>query len=100
MISILYNVSTSKGALKKKETDMNFTTKASKYLKSKDLNEKWGLLCKWRRRYASHLVRDFGYSVEVAIQQAYLFGYQPWQYDHRSGRPVMETVPKSRFYRD
>lgn len=46
----------------------------AKYVKAETLPEKWSLMSKARRRYASHLVRDCGYPIRIAIQQAYIFG--------------------------
>lgn len=72
-------------------------TRAAKYVKAKTLPAKWSLLSKARRRYASHLVRDYGCPVRLAIQQAYIFGYCEWQKDYRTGMSVRETRSASSF---
>lgn len=79
---------------------MKTMTAAERYLKAGNLQERWDLLCAWRKRYAAHLVREYGYPVHLAIQQSYLFGYDKWPYDYRSKCGTTETVPRSRFDRD
>lgn len=64
---------------------MDSITRMAKYLKAKTTADRWALLSKPRRRYARHLVEDYGYAVAIAIQTAYIFGYQAWQYDYRAG---------------
>lgn len=71
--------------------------RAVKYVKAETLAEKWVLMSKARKRYASHLVRDYGHPVKLAIQQAYIFGYSEWQKDYRTGRDVRETRKASSF---
>ena len=61
------------------------------------LNEKWGLLCKWRKRYARYLVEKYAYPVNVAIERAYIFGFDSWAYDYRAGKPVRETRSRRSF---
>lgn len=75
-------------------------SRAKRYVEANDLNERWGLLCKWRKRYARYLVRKYGYTVHMAVQRAFIFGYDPWPYDYREMRCVMEETPRSRFDRD
>lgn len=47
---------------------------------------RWNLLNKPEKKYASELVKKFGWPVELAIQHAYFFAYDPWIYNYRSGR--------------
>lgn len=79
---------------------MKAVDRASKYIGAKDLADRWGLLCKWEKRYVKHLVKTYGYPVSIAIQHAFIFGWDKFPYDYRSGKPVVETTPKKRFYRD
>lgn len=73
---------------------MKTTTRAFRYLKAAQgphsLSESWKLLSKPRRRYARYLVERYGYPVKLAIQQAYIFGFDAWPYDYRAGRSVRE----------
>lgn len=63
---------------------MKTTTRAFRYLKAAQgphsLSESWKLLSKPRRRYARYLVERYGYPVKLAIQQAYIFGFDAWPY--------------------
>lgn len=50
-----------------------------------DLVGRWNLLTKTEKKYASELVKKFGWSVNLAIQHACFFAYDPWIYDYRTG---------------
>lgn len=81
------------------ENDMKSMTAAERYSKAGNLQGRWNLLCAWRKRYAAHLVRKYGYPVHIAVEQSYLFGYSQWPYDYRNNCCATETVPRSRFDR-
>ena len=74
------------------------TTKAMRYMKAKTLPSKWQLLNKSERRYARHLVEDYGWTVDMAIQHGYIFGYQSWTYGYRLGEAIEETMPRKAFW--
>lgn len=79
---------------------MKETTKATKFIEAKangGLVKTWGLMSRPQKAYARHLASDFGYPVDLAIQQSYIFGYDTFQYDYRKGEPVQETLPRSSF---
>lgn len=76
---------------------MKTATRASKFDRANTLNEKWNLLSKARKRYARHLVERWGWPVETAAQQAYIFGFSPWSYDRRAKRAVREDVTAKVF---
>ena len=48
------------------------------------------LLSKARKRYARYLVERYGYPVRLAIQHAYIFGFDAWPYDYRTDTCVRE----------
>ena len=50
----------------------------------------WELLSKARKRYARYLVERYGYPVRLAIQHAYVFGFDAWPYDYRADTCVRE----------
>ena len=76
---------------------MHATTRASRLMRSGNLAGQWATLSRARKRYAAHLVRDYGCPVKLAIQQAGIFGYAEWQYDHRAKRPVREALPAKAY---
>lgn len=55
------------------------------YLRS-NLVGRWNLLNKPEKKYASELVKKFGWPVGLAIQHACFFAYDPWIYNYRTGR--------------
>lgn len=87
---------------------MKTTTRAFKYLAARtgeeglpqsagSLTRTWNLLSKPRKRYASYLVRRYAYPVNMAIQRAYIFGFDSWPYDHRVKRCVRDDTDPRRF---
>lgn len=76
---------------------MKVSTRLGRYVHARTLPEKWALMSKARKRYAEHLVRDYGYPVVVAIQQSYIFGYSVMQVNMRTGQHVNEIHPP-RYY--
>ena len=75
---------------------MKPSTRTIKYLKARTLVKQWALLSKPRKKYAAHLVRRYAYPVRLAVQQAYIWGYNPYPYDHRAKAATTETdAPKS-----
>lgn len=79
-------------------SNIKTTTKAARYLRAKTLPSKWQLLNKSERRYVRHLVEDYGWSVNMAIQHGYIFGYQTYTYDYRRNTPIEETMPHKVFW--
>lgn len=57
----------------------------------------WGMLSKPRKRYASYLVKRYGYPVRFAIQQSYIHGFDSWPYDYREHHMVRETAEPKQF---
>lgn len=72
-------------------------TRGIKMVKAKTLDDKWALLSRADKRYASHLVRDLGWPVRIAIEHAYIIGFDCWTYDFRLRKSVRETCKASRF---
>ena len=50
----------------------------------------WALCGEADRRYARHLVERYGYDAKLAVQVAYINGYDPHSFDYRVGRAVAE----------
>ena len=61
------------------------------------INGTWSLLSKERKRYARYLVERYGYRVTLAIQRAYLFGFDRWPLDYRIGKCVREKRTADSF---
>lgn len=87
---------------------MKSTTRAFKYLAASigegglpqsagSLTRTWSLLSKPRKRYASYLVRRYAYPVHMAIQRAYIFGFDHWPYDYRAKQCVRDDTNPKRF---
>lgn len=75
-------------------------SKSAKYLKAfreGGNNEAWNLLNKAQKKYAEHLVSKWAYDTELAIQCAYIWGYDKHPYDHRAQEVVEETMPMEAF---
>ena len=58
----------------------------------------WAILTRSQQRYAAHLVEDYGERVAVAIQAAFFFGYDHWQYDYRKHEQVEESLPRELWF--
>lgn len=76
---------------------MKTITRAEKYIKAGNLNNQWALCSKARRAYAKHLVADYGWPVGLAVQHAYIHGYDSWAYDYRAGHAVKDERKASSF---
>lgn len=50
-----------------------------------------------RKRCARHLVEVYGCDARMAIQRAYIFGYDFMPYSYKEKRPIMETRTKKCF---
>lgn len=70
--------------------------KLARYLGASNLKSRWDLLNENQRIYAYYLVHRYGYRVEMAVQRAYLHGYDSWPYNYKLGHPVRE--PRSREF--
>ena len=68
-------------------------TRAARYLEAGSMPAQWALLSSPRRAYAAHLVRDYGTPVRIAIEHAYIFGFDPYAYDYRAGKSVRDQWP-------
>lgn len=82
-------------ANKQKGETMKATTKATKYARAYvtgGLPATWQMLSKNQKSYARYLVRAYGYPVSIAIQRAYIFGYDVYPYDYRAGTNVPEKL--------
>ena len=66
--------------------------RALAYVRARTLAERWDLLSSDERSEAARLVRQYGYPVELAMQQAYLFGRSAWAYDYRTKQNVLDVV--------
>lgn len=85
---------------------MNESSRAFRYLaasggngarESGALARIWGLLSRPRKRYAAYLVKKYAYPAKLAIQRAYIHGFDRWPYDYRNGHIVMEEAEPSSF---
>lgn len=65
-------------------------TRAARLIEAGTLPAQWQLLTTWRKAYASHLVSDYRTPVRIAIQRAYIFGFDAYAYDYRSGETVRD----------
>ena len=72
-------------------------TKTMVYLRAKTLSNRWQLLNDEQKKYAAYLVKTYGYPVMIAVQQAYLIGYDSWPYDYKAGHVVTEATPRETF---
>lgn len=63
------------------------------------INEAYKLLNKTRKNYARYLVETYGYPVNIAIQSAYVFGFDNYPYDYRSKCPTREKRTRESFGR-
>lgn len=64
------------------------------------LQRAWALLSKPRKRYARYLVERYAYPVRIALQTAYINGFDRWPYDYRIRKCVLdETDPKTFGFR-
>lgn len=79
---------------------MKAITRTEKYMKAlmdgRELGV-WRLMSKARKKYARYLVENYGYSVHMAIQRAYIWGFDSWPYDYRNSCPVQETRTRASF---
>lgn len=82
---------------KKQNSFESRAKKMMRYVKAKTLADKFNLLDETRKKYVRYLVSKYGYTVKIAIQQAYLFGFDVWPYDNRTKRPTRETIDASYF---
>lgn len=69
---------------------MKTSTRMAKYMKARNLVNRWGLLSKARKRYVSYLVKRYGYRVDIAIQVVYFFGFDAFPYDYHTSQNVEE----------
>lgn len=76
---------------------MKTMTRTRRYVEARDLVGRWRLLSKQRRHYARHLVEGYGYPVMVAVQVAYIHGFDPFPYDYRAGKSAREVREPSDF---
>lgn len=75
---------------------MKRSTREIKFMQARTLKNQWALLSKPRRQYAHYLVDRYAYPVRFAIEYAYIWGYDPYPYDHRAKTATIETdAPKS-----
>lgn len=49
-------------------------------------------------RYAEYLMTAHGWDEYMALQRAYIWGYDPQPYDYSVRGPVDETEPRSAFF--
>ena len=57
----------------------------------------FALLDDTRKRYAKYLVARYRYPVRIALQTAYINGYDIWPYDYRTRGLVHEGTPREAF---
>lgn len=84
---------------------MKTITRTGKYLHAvaegrkdgTELVKTWALCSKARKRYARHLVEVYGWDARMAIQRAYIFGYDFMPYNYKEKCPIMETRTKKSF---
>lgn len=66
---------------------MKAETRVAKYIKALCEGREaavWDIMSKPRRRYARYLVERYGYTTHMALQVAYIHGFDEWPYDYRS----------------
>ena len=71
--------------------------KAVDHLKASNLSEAWERLAIGEKKYAAYLVKRYGWTVEMAMQRVYVFGYDSYPYDFRTGKIVAEERPRDYF---
>lgn len=78
---------------------MKAVTKSAKYLTllhDGGENAVYNALAKRQKRFARELVRDYGYSVHMALQQAFIWLYPSvtWDdlYDYNTGECIMRHI--------
>lgn len=76
---------------------MKTITRAERYVRAGNINNQWALCSKARKAYARHLVADYGWPVGLAIQHAYIHGYDQWTFDYHEGRTVRDGRKASSF---
>ncbi len=79
---------------------MRVDTRLIKYIradKAGGLNACYNLLSKTRKKYVRYLVARYGYPVRIAVQRAYIFGFDAWPYDYRAGHIEHETMAREYF---
>lgn len=70
--------------------------KIARYFSADNLASRWDLLNENQRIYAYYLVHRYGWRVKMAMEWAYLHGYDNWPYNYKLGHPVRE--PRSREF--
>lgn len=65
--------------------------------RQKSLAERFSLLNAEEKKYVSYLIKRYGYPVNIAIQRAYVFGFDAFPYDYRTGRATTETLTAANF---
>lgn len=76
---------------------MTHIDKTLKLCRKKSLAKRFSLLNAKEKGYASYLVRRYGYPVSIAIQRAYVFGFDAFPYDYRTGRATTEALTAADF---
>ena len=84
---------------------MKTITRTGKYLHAiaegrKDGSElvlAWAPCANPRKRFARLLGEVYGRDTRMAIQRAYIFGYDSIPYSYKEKRPIMETRTKKSF---
>ena len=76
---------------------MTHIDKTLKLCRKKCLAERFSLLSKKEKAYAAYLIRRYGYPVNIAIQRAYVFGFDAFPYDYRTNHATTETLAAADF---
>lgn len=71
--------------------------RAKSYLQAKNLVEQWSLLSDAEKLYAMHLVENYMYPMDIAIQRAYIFGYDKHPFDYKTKEPATEMMKPEDF---
>lgn len=76
---------------------MENMNKMLQFCSKKNLAERFGLLDAKEKAYAAYLVKRYGYPVNIAIQRAYILGFDAHPYDYRTRRATTETMTATDF---
>ena len=76
----------------------NRLEKAARYIAAGNLNGTYRLLNPSEKKYTRYLVTRYAYPVKLAIQTAYIIGFDKWPYDYRAGVAVREDRARGEFW--
>lgn len=76
----------------------NSMSKSAKYLEcGGSLVKEWEIMSSAERSYARYLVKRYAYTAKMAIQRAFIFGFDARPYDYRNDTITRETASAAVF---